>query len=178
MLKIPSKVSDSNFIRMPDQDKVVESDDEWNRCGKWMLLNNSGSMAWIDETWIRLQVLLEKGCLIMIKASTAAMPRDSNNPGIIMCFTRPGEEEIEQAAKEIRKIIHYEPYMLYKLNSRTENRIDLRHGYIYKYMHTFKGFFYRTSELGWILVNINVISFYASLTLQIFLMKFNRFPTI
>lgn len=60
MLDLPSKVKNKKYIRMPDQNKVVDSDEEWSRCGKWILLNGTGSMSWIDETWVKLQVLLKK----------------------------------------------------------------------------------------------------------------------
>ena len=158
MSEIPSKVYDRNFIQIPKQGKVIESDDEWGQCGKWILTNNSKSMHWIDETWSRLQILLNKGYLIMLKASTAAMARNPNLAGTILCYTRPGEEEVHLAAKEIRKSVHYEYCMYYKMNYMTENKIDHRYGHkrIPRYMHTPKGFFYKSSEEGWVLVSINI----------------------
>lgn len=109
----------------------------------------------------------------MIKASTAAIPPCPDLPGTILCYTRPGKEEIERTAKEIRKIVHYEDCMYYKMNKVTENKIDHRYGHkrIPHYMHTLKGFFYEYSQIvqNWILVNMNIfiLFFYISVNAHI-----------
>lgn len=172
MSELPSKVKNRKYIRMPEQNKVIDSDEEWSRCGKWMLVNQSGDMSWIDETWLKVQVLLEKGCVIMLKASTAAATDCPNESGTILCFSRPGKEEIERVAKEIRKIVHYDYCMYYKVNKITEDKIDHRYGHkhIPNYMHTLKGYFYEYSKEmeEWILVNIRIflIFLYISVTIK------------
>lgn len=173
MLELPSECNDSNcmFLCMPKKEKIVESDDEWGKYGMWILTNFSGGMAWIDEAWIKLQVLLEKGVLVMIKASTAAHSKYPEDRGTILCYTKPGEEEIERAAKEIRKIVHYERCMYYKINKQSQNNICQRNGHkrIPKYMHTVKGFLYRNnSENFWTLINVSTF-------IYLFLYIYNQF---
>lgn len=158
-LELPSEVKDRNFLFMPMQTTIIESDEEYSKCGKWILTNRTGSILWIDEVWKKLQVLLKDGTLIRIKASTAAM---EGTRGTVMSFTKPGIDEIKRAAEEIRKAVNYESCMYYKINSMTERGINSRSGYkrIAKYMHTFRGFFYKSDKTaGWILVNIYFLFF-------------------
>lgn len=153
-LILPSTVTEDKYITMPsDVEKVVEDEEEWEKCGQWILPIPDNDMSWADNVWTDLQALLKNRCLLMLKTSTAAFKES----GVIFCVTRPGQEEAKKAAEAIRDTIRYDykAVMLYKSVKDSKKLRDRRFGnrYISKYMHTFRGRFYaRDANERWQLV--------------------------
>lgn len=155
-LEMPSQVYNKLIVCMPPVDRVVESDNEWLKCGKW-ILNLANNMHEVDRVWMNLQYLLKSGLLLMIKATTAATVFKK----VVLCYTRSGKKEAKRAANAIRSVANGDCIMFYKTNDETEVGHFRDFGYtkISIYFQTPCGKFYiRDKFRRWILVIIFLLT--------------------